>query len=155
VVGLGRLGQRQQGPDHPLHLVLVRPAAATDGLLHGLRRVRIAGNSGQPGRQHERPARLPDGERAAHVLPEEEVLHSHRLGLVALDKLDHVVVDAGKALLQRVTRARDHHPAVERGQGAPAGQDHPVAGVGCAWIDAEDDHHPSDSAYGRGRLRVP
>src|SRR5689334_23545997 len=39
VVGLGRLGQRQERAHHPLHLVLRRAAGAAHRGLHRLRRV--------------------------------------------------------------------------------------------------------------------
>ena len=98
------------------------------------------------------PARLADGERGARVLAEEEVLDRERGRLVARDQVADARVDAREPALERLVGAGPDHAAVERRELLPAREDHPKAGMGGAGIDAEDDHHPSDSARGGGRL---
>ena len=71
-----RLGrQREQRLDHARHLVLGRAPAAADGALDLLRRVVEARDAARAGGGEHDAARLPDGERGAHVLAEVEGLH--------------------------------------------------------------------------------
>ena len=74
VVGERNLRQRQQRRDHPRHLILRGAAVSTDRPLDLLGRVGKALHAVLAGAQHRHPARLADGERGPHVLPEVERL---------------------------------------------------------------------------------
>ena len=88
VVGPRQLLEREQGLDHPLHLVLGGAAGAADGALDLLRRVGPARDAALAGRQQHDAARLPDRERRAHVGAEVELLDRDRLGPVLVQQLD-------------------------------------------------------------------
>ena len=113
VVGRGRLGQAQQGPDHPLHLALAGAAGAADRHLDRLRGVGEAVDPVLGGGQHRHPARLADGHRRAHVLAEVDLLDRHRLRLVPGDQLAQRAVDPLQAPLHRLIRRGLDHAAVE------------------------------------------
>ena len=80
VVGRRRLGQRQQGAHHPLHLVLRGRAASAHRLLHSLRRVREARDARHAGGKKHDPAGLAHREGAVGVAAEVEVLDRERIG---------------------------------------------------------------------------
>ena len=120
---------------------LAAPPRAAYRLLDRLRGVREARHAGEAGGEQHRAPGLPDRERRAHVLPEEEVLDGEGRRPVLRDQVADAAVDAGQPPFQRLVGAGADHAAVERGERLPARDHHAEAGVGGAGIDAEDDHH--------------
>ena len=76
------------------------------------------GDPALAGREHHDAARLPDGERGAHVLAEVELLERHRVGLVLVEQRRDRRVDLGQPPLVRRLARRLDHAAVERHAGA-------------------------------------
>ena len=140
--GRGSLGEAEQRLDHARHLVLLRAPAAADSALDLLRRVARARQPALAGSQQHHAARLPDGERGAHVLAEVQLLERHRIGRVLVEQRVDGGVDLRQAPLGREFRGGRDHAAVQRHEPAAAPRDDAVAGVGEAGIDAEDDHGP-------------
>ena len=140
MVWAGLLGQAQQALHHPRDLILLRPPASADGGLDLLGRVAGARHAVLAGGEHDHAAGLADGERAARVLAEVQLLERHRVGLVLAQEAIEGFVDVGEAaLLGEAGRGVDD-AAVERHQAAIAVGDDAVARVGETGIYAEDDH---------------
>ncbi len=140
VVGPRLLRQAEQRLDHARHLILLRAAAAADRALDLLRGVAGTRQPALAGGEQHHAARLPDGERRAHVLAEVQLLQRHRIRLVLRQQGVHRGVDLSQAALRRELRARADDAAVQCQQSTAAARDDAVAGVGQARIYAEDDH---------------
>ena len=75
----GGSGRDEQRADHALDLVLARRAAPAHGELHRLRRIGEARDVAPARAREHGAARLPDGERAAHVAAEVDLLDRERV----------------------------------------------------------------------------
>ena len=116
--GVGGAVEGQQRLDHPADLVLGGAAAAADRGLDLLRRVARARDAGLAGGEHHDAAGLPDGEGAARVGAEVEVLEGDRVGPVLGDQRLDAGVDLGQPRLGRDAGPGLDHAAVERRAGA-------------------------------------
>ena len=103
-------------------------------------RVADARHAALAGGEHHDAARLADGEGAARVRAEVQLLERHRVGLVLAEQRVHRVVDLGEPPLRRQAGGRLDHAAVERDEPPAAAGDDAVAGVGEARVYAEHDH---------------
>ena len=147
--GVGRIGRlRQRGQTEPhlhhlLHLLLVGPAPAGDGIFHLVRRVLHHLASGDRRLGERQPARLADAHRRAHVDLEEHLLDRHRVGRELGDQRLELEPQRGEPLRQRIGRRRADHPERDRPDGAGAAAvDDGVAAAREAGVDAE---HPERS----------
>jgi len=141
VVGSRRLGQPEQGPDHPLDLALAGPSGAADRHLDRLRRVGEAADAALRRGQHRDAAGLPDGHRRVHVLAEVDRLDRHRLRLVPGDQLGQSPVDPLQATLHRLLRGRLDHTAVERNHVVALHAHDSEAEIGRTGVDPHDYLH--------------
>ena len=140
VVGPRLLAQPEQRLDHARHLILLGAAVAADSTLDLLRRVAGARDAVLAGREHHHAARLPDGERRAHVLAEVQLLERHRMRLVLVEQGVDGGVDLGQATLRRELRAGGDDAAVQSQQPPAAARHDAVAGVRETGVDSKDDH---------------
>ena len=125
---------------HPLHLLLLGAAVAADHLLHAGRRILSAPDPGVGGRDHDDPARLPDGECGAGVDADERLLDCDGIGLMKRDELDDGVEDRLQTQLGAFGRGRFPPPVVDGPEAPVFFVDDAVPARSRPWIDAYDLH---------------
>jgi adenylate cyclase len=142
MVGSWRLGETQKRPYHPRDLILSGAAGTADGALDLLGRVAGAGHAALTGGEHHDAAGLTDGEGAAGVGAEVELLKGDRVGVVLCQQLPHGLVDPCQPQLRADPSGGLDHAAVERHRAPAAVGDDSISGVGEARVYAEHDHRP-------------
>ena len=148
------LGEREDRPDHALHLDLVRAAVAADGLLHRRRRILGAGELSGRARDEHGAARLSDGERDAGVGADVRLLQRHRIRRVLGHERCDSVEDRLEAQIQALAGASGPAPVHSDPEAPFAFVDYAVSASSRSGVDAEDFHAdtlstlPDDSCLG-------
>ncbi len=130
----------QDGLDHPLHLLLGRPAVAGHRDLDLVGAVFVHRQAVLRGGQQHHSPRLAHGERGLDVLVEEQPLDAHRVRTVLLDEL---ASRAAWMMSSRAAAPGRGRSGCSRGRGperAALAQDDAVAGHRGPRVDAQDDH---------------
>src|SRR5262245_14330225 len=109
-----QLGQSEHGLDHPLHLVLLGPSVAADGLLHRRRRILGAPHVRGCACDQRRAAGLSHGEGDSGIGAHVGLLQGNRLGGMANDQLGDLVVDLLQTRGGGVARRRLPPPVLQR-----------------------------------------
>ncbi len=100
VVGRRDLREAEDDRHHAADLALLGPPVPGDAHLDLVRRHLADGDPGLGGREQDDAPRLADREGGLRVLREEQALHGHEVGVVGVEQLDDVRVDAPQALGQ-------------------------------------------------------
>jgi hypothetical protein len=126
--------------DHPLHLRLLGPPVAADGLLYARRRVLSAVDPERGGRDENGAAGLSDGERGAGVDADERLLEDDRMWPKLFDQLGDAVEDRLQAQLRALLGGRLPPAEVHRPEAVSSFADDSEPARSRAWIDAENRH---------------
>jgi len=137
------LRQVEQGLDHLLDLIFLRPAGADNRQFDAARLVLINRQPHARALRDDRAARMRENQHGLDVLGVKNPLNGHRLRLMRPDQLLDLVLQMQQARRQRPPRRVLHRAVIDRNQTRSRAVQHAHAGRAQRGVDAEN-------AEGRG-----